>query len=103
PRRKKSASGRASRPARVEGKKPRRMAAPEGGYRKFFLKYLLLAAIWGSILLAAMLMFFAYDLPDTSKLGEIEKRPSVIIRSEDGLILGTYGDVYGEYLAYEDL
>lgn len=52
----------------------------------------------------AMFAYFAYDLPDTDKLGELKKKPSVIIRAAEGnYILASYGDLYADYLSYEQL
>jgi penicillin-binding protein 1A len=43
-----------------------------------------------------------HDLPEMDNLGVVEKRPSIVIQSHDGVILANYGDLYGEYLTYDD-
>lgn len=58
--------------------------------------------VWGMIAGTLLLAYYAHDLPDISTLGTIEKRPAITIQAEDGALLATYGDLYGEYLAYED-
>jgi len=47
-------------------------------------------------------IYFAYDLPDISDIDEISKKQAIIIKSSDGDIIATYGDVYGDFLKYED-
>lgn len=49
------------------------------------------------------LLWIAKDLPDISKLNVIDKRPGITIKTVDGLILATYGDVYGDYISYEEI
>jgi penicillin-binding protein 1A len=48
-----------------------------------------------------VLFYFSYDLPDVNALDALHKKPSIIVQAEDGTILGTYGDVYGDHLTYE--
>ncbi len=57
-------------------------------------------AIWGLIIMLGVIGWYARDLPDTSALNTITKRPSVVILSPDGDILANYGDLYGDYLTY---
>jgi penicillin-binding protein 1A len=48
-------------------------------------------------------LFFAYiylTLPDISTLADVKKTPSIIVKAEDGSVLGSYGDVYGDYIPY---
>ena len=47
--------------------------------------------------------YISYDLPDISKLGDFKKTPSITVKAEDGTVLGTYGDIYGDYVPYEQL
>jgi len=54
-------------------------------------------------LLAAFIAYICYDLPDISTLGDVKKKPSVIVKAEDGTILGTYGDTYGDYVPYSQI
>jgi penicillin-binding protein 1A len=55
------------------------------------------------IIFAAGAAYLWYDLPDISKFGDFKKTPSIIVKAEDGTILGTYGDVYGDYVSYDQL
>lgn len=59
----------------------------------------------GLILAGAGLLWLAwlvFTLPDLDKINTVLKTPSIVVRSEAGDILGTYGDVYGDWLRYDD-
>lgn len=55
-----------------------------------------LAAIWGSILIAAMVAFYAYDMPDISQITKPVRRPSITLLADDGTVFARYGDLYGQ-------
>ena len=57
-----------------------------------------IAAVWGLIALGGAVAYFAYDLPDVSRIGEIQRNPSVQLVSADGQTLATFGDLYGEFI-----
>lgn len=52
--------------------------------------------IWSSLVLFAILAYFAYGLPDLSAIEKIEKNPSITLVSESGESFATYGDLYGK-------
>src|SRR3546814_17768165 len=45
----------------------------------------------------------AYDLPDVSKLDQIERRASVTLVTADGRMLASFGDLYGEPVTLSEL
>ncbi len=49
-----------------------------------------------------ILFYYSYDLPDVRNLAAQVKKPSVVVLAQDGSIIGTYGDVYGDALKYEE-
>src|SRR5208282_97563 len=57
----------------------------------------------GIALLAAGVAYVTYDLPDISTFGDVKKTPSITVKAEDGTIIGTYGDIYGDYVPYRQL
>ncbi len=57
----------------------------------------------GFILLGLALVYFASQLPDIRKLDTIKKQQGITIESADGRVLANYGDVYGRYIAYDQL
>lgn len=60
-------------------------------------------AFTGLILLACVVAYFAQGLPDISGLNSIDKQPGITMKTQDGLILASYGDVYGTYVPFEKL
>ncbi|MFO0998020.1 MAG: penicillin-binding protein 1A [Alphaproteobacteria bacterium] len=79
-------SGRPQKPVRV-----RRRSWP-GRFVRFGLGLL----FWGGIALAALVVYFAYDMPESSRLAAVDRRPSITILGADGRVLMSYGDLYGE-------
>lgn len=49
------------------------------------------------------LAYFMHDLPDISNLVQTNKAHSIVLRTEDGDIIGSSGDIYGEYIEYKDI
>lgn len=64
------------------------------GLRRFIFPCVAAALVFG--------LWFALSLPSIDKLNEAGKNPSVVIKSEDGRIVGSYGDIYGDYLKYDE-
>ncbi|WP_339633146.1 PBP1A family penicillin-binding protein [uncultured Sneathiella sp.] len=60
-------------------------------------------ALWGLLLGGLFLGYFAYTLPDISGIGVIEKRPSMVLQTADGIRYSTYGDLYGDMLPIEEI
>ncbi|MDE3037594.1 MAG: PBP1A family penicillin-binding protein [Pseudomonadota bacterium] len=77
---------------------PRRWTL-RAGSPAFFLR----AALAGIVALALVVGWFSYSLPDISTLGSFAKKPSILIKSEDGRIIGSFGDIYGEYIPFNQL
>ncbi len=57
----------------------------------------------GIIIGGLAVMYFAQNLPDISAIDTIRKQQGITIEAEDGRTIANYGDVYGEYLNYEEL
>jgi penicillin-binding protein 1A len=68
-----------------------------------FAKWGLVATVWSFFLGLCFVGWLAYDLPDVSRLNEIERRPSVTLLAADGSILASYGDLYGKTVTLADL
>jgi penicillin-binding protein 1A len=110
PRRKKKKSGRVPRgEPRLTGGGGNGGGRSNGGggrkkkfppRRRWFWRLVRKLLLPGIALFAAFIAYIAYDLPDISTLGEVKKKPSIIVKAEDGTILGTYGDTYGDYVPY---
>ncbi len=66
-------------------------------------RFLLLASIWGSILIGLVLLWFIQDLPDLNRLQTNVRTPSITIQTLDGTVISTYGDVFDEMVRVQDL
>lgn len=76
-------SGRAGRPGR-------------GRWLKRLAVWSLVLVIWLGVAGAAVIGYYAYDLPDMSRLAESTRRPNVSVLAADGSTLAAFGDLYGE-------
>ncbi|MEZ5691877.1 MAG: PBP1A family penicillin-binding protein [Rickettsiales bacterium] len=65
----------------------------------FLFKISLLGAVIVAIIIGAVMV----SLPPIDKLNKLNKSQSILIKSEDGEIIGSFGDVYGEYIPYSEL
>jgi len=93
----------AGRPPPRKSPAARRQARPP---RRWLLRLAIWggsAAIWGSVALALLLGWYAYDLPDVGDLSPAARRPSVTLVAADGTLLASYGDLFGEAVAVADL
>ena len=91
---------------------PREPKPPRGpqGLRGLALRWLrragsamMVMGIWVGIGLAAVLGFYALDLPDLSSLTATLRKPSISILAADEEQIAAFGDVYGESLTLEQM
>jgi penicillin-binding protein 1A len=62
-----------------------------------------MAAIWGGVALAGLLLVLAWDLPNPDTAQQATRRPSVTLLAADGTTLATQGDLFGEPVRLRDL
>jgi len=71
---------------------------PEPGRKTSLLRRALswigASLVWVAVALFFVLAYYAYDLPDVSRLGVVEREPAVTVLAADGTTLATYGEVY---------
>ena len=99
------------KPGKSKGAGRRRKAGTGGKSRKAarrgllrpLLTWSLVAAIWVSVIGAGVVAWFAYDLPDVSRIAELTRRPSVTLLAADGSQVAAFGDLYGETVRLRDL
>ena len=89
-----------SRPSR----RPRVAAAARGraASRRGLVRVGVLT-LWLLIIGAGIVGYFALTLPDTSRLVQSQRRPSVTILAADGSLLATYGDMFGRALSLGEM
>jgi membrane carboxypeptidase/penicillin-binding protein len=62
-----------------------------------------MATIWGGLALAAVLIFFTWDMPRVDRVLEQQRRPSVTLQTSEGSLLATQGDLFGEVVRLRDM
>lgn len=78
--------------------------APERSLFSRLVWFSLTAAVWLAIVGAAMVAWFARDLPD---IGDLEKaavrKPIITVLAADGSVMARYGEVHGDAVQVADL
>lgn len=76
--------------------------APRSGLAKLVYQALV-GMIWLFILLVPVVIYYAHDLPDISNIKLMTGRSTVMVMDRDGGLLASYGDVYGDWLDYDEI
>jgi penicillin-binding protein 1A len=72
--------------------------------RRFrLLGYAIIAAVWGILALAVMLLWFARDLPRPEAALDAARRPSLALQDRTGRVFATFGDIVGDPLRLNDM
>lgn len=66
------------------------------------LRWTLIAMVWGAVAAAALVAWFAYDIPLVDSLETPVRRESVTVADSAGRPVLTYGDYYAEVLSFDD-
>ncbi|CAO5679238.1 MAG: Penicillin-binding protein 1F [Holosporales bacterium] len=92
---------------RVPEQRKKKAKSKKKQAKRSFLKILfrtfVLFFLWGVMILGLVLMWFSQDLPDIKTLQNGSRRPSVVIQTQEGLTIGTYGDLHEEVIRVQDL
>ncbi|MDR0406712.1 MAG: PBP1A family penicillin-binding protein [Holosporales bacterium] len=59
--------------------------------------------VWGSLALGIVALWYGYDLPNVHHLKGGTRQPSISVFSEDGALLATYGDLFGQPVRLQEL
>jgi penicillin-binding protein 1A len=59
--------------------------------------------VWGLLVLGAIVIWAAYDLPRPESAMDAERRPALVLQDRAGQTFATYGDLVGEPLRLADL
>ncbi len=84
-----------SGPARPRRGKPERRLGP--------WRFLILVGLWGFIAGLGVLGYFALTLPNTRDLTMAQRKPSITVLADDGSLIATYGDLFGQPLRLRDM
>ena len=72
--------------------------------RRFrLLGYAVIAAVWATLALVLVLLWFAHDLPRPEAALDAARRPSLALEDRSGRVFATFGDIVGEPLRLNDL
>jgi penicillin-binding protein 1A len=66
-------------------------------------KWAVVAAIWGGVALAAVLAWYAADLPSVDKALAPTRRPMITVIAADGSEIATLGDIFGRPVTLGEL
>ena len=66
-------------------------------------RVLTFVVLWGFLIAGGTLAYFALTLPSTDQLTQAERRPSVTILANDGALIATFGDLFGEPLRLREM
>lgn len=91
--RKKRASRARSMPAYPSYRRPR--------HRRGFISLLLRLALYCALAFALVIGWFSWDLPNINELNKFTKAPSILVKSQDGEIIGSFGNIYGDYIPFQ--
>ena len=67
------------------------------------LRWAVMLTIWGSLAIAALLLWFARDLPRPEAALDAFRRPSLTLEDRGGQVYATFGDVVGDPLRLSDM
>ena len=65
---------------------------------RFCFKWGLVAALWLAIIIGGIVLWYAQELPSITKSMVFERRPTVIIKADNGDIIDRHGDIKGDVI-----
>src|SRR5580692_11197673 len=71
--------------------------------KSWFAKSLLLTVIWFAIAVTLFVGWCAIDLPDIHQITQPQRRPSIVLESDDGTVFARFGDLYGDRVTLADV
>ena len=100
-RRRSKQGGRKTRP---EAKSRRDPATPRRrGVLARLARWTLVAGIWVGVGVAGAVAWYAWDLPELSRLETPTRQPAALLRTADGAVLARYGQLYGGAVRFDEL
>ncbi|AIL65117.1 Penicillin-binding protein 4 precursor [Rickettsiales bacterium Ac37b] len=70
---------------------------------KHLCKWTLIIMIWCLTITASILLYYSHDLPDLTKLEQLQKQRSITLLNTNNEILARFGDLYGNYLDFQHI
>lgn len=72
-------------------------------FKNKIVRFSIIVGLWGGIAVSLLVLYYALTLPDISKLGVVQKKPSITIVDEKNNVLSANGDLYGEYITFNEM
>ena len=105
-RRSKQGAGK-TRPGKGNPRDAKRHPAAKTPRRRGLLarlaRWALVVGIWVGVAVCGVVAWYAWDLPDLSRLETPTRRPAVLLRTADGAVLARYGQLYGGAVRFDEL
>ncbi|MEQ9607331.1 MAG: PBP1A family penicillin-binding protein [Kiloniellaceae bacterium] len=88
-----------------KGRKPARAvrAKHAAGLLRRVVTWSLVATIWCGVMIAGVLAWYAYDLPEIGEIEKMTRRPNVTLVAADGTRLASFGDRFGATYGLQEL
>ncbi len=67
------------------------------------MRWVVVCGLWFALILGLTLAWFAGELPSITEQMIFERRPTIIIKANDGTIIDRYGDIKGETVSVKEL
>lgn len=83
------------------GARPPRRSPPARGLGPW--RFLVLAGLWCFIAGLGVIGYFVLTLPGTRDLTAAQRKPSITLLADDGSLIATYGDLFGEPLRLSEM
>lgn len=94
---KKTATKRKPKTARKKTKKQQKSPL------KFLLKWSFVLGLWATIFVAAIVAWYASELPEITERASFERETSITVLAADDSVIARYGDLMGQSVTVEDL
>jgi len=65
--------------------------------------WFLVAAIWGTLALGALVAWYAYDLPEVTSIARSGRQPSITVVAADGSQVASVGDIHGKTVTLREV
>ena len=95
-------AARKTQPRKTAPRKPRKKAKSPSKLRLLF-RALFVIGIWSAILLSAVVLYYAHDLPGVDDIADVPRKSSIKILGHDNSVIGNYGGVKGNPIQSEQL
>lgn len=83
---------------------PKKQAKPKQPWTvKRVFMWLATLGVWACVIVAGILAYYAYDLPDVDNAMAVDRRPGLTLLSADGRVIASSGDLYGEAIQISQL